>query len=148
MSIGLNTSYTNYYDTYSDSKTESLKDSLASKDLKNSSDEELMEVCKSFESYFVEQMYKAMEKTIDKEEEEDTMLSASAYTDYFGDMLTQEYAELATDESDFGIAKLLYEQLKRNVSEEIVPAKQENKVEQTDTSSDASNADSSTEAQL
>ena len=42
MSIGLNTSYTNYYDTYSDSKTESLKDSLASKDLKNSSDEELM----------------------------------------------------------------------------------------------------------
>ena len=76
------------------------------------------------------------------------MLSASAYTDYFGDMLTQEYAELATDESDFGIAKLLYEQLKRNVSEEIVPAKQENKVKQTDTSSDASNADSSTGAQV
>ncbi len=124
MSVNLNTSYTNYYDTYADNKTEELKESLGSKDLSKSTDEELMEVCKSFESYFVEQMYKAMEKTIGKDEEEDSMLSSSAYTDYFGDMLTQEYASMATEQSDMGIAKMLYEQLKRNVSDEIVPTKE------------------------
>lgn len=75
--------------------------------LENSTDEELMDVCKSFEAYFVEQMFKEMKKTVPQ-----STLS-NEYMDYFGDMLYQEYAEDVTDRGDLGIAQMLYESMKR-----------------------------------
>ncbi|HHV09795.1 MAG TPA: hypothetical protein GXX75_05910 [Clostridiales bacterium] len=80
--------------------------------LNNSSatDEELMEACKSFESYLLEQVFKGMEKTIMKDDEE----KENAYLTQFGDMLYEKYAEAATESQSLGIARMLYESMKRN----------------------------------
>lgn len=77
--------------------------------IKDSSDKELMDVCKSFESYFVEQVFKEMKKTVPENEEN------NEYLDYFGDRLYQEYAGEVTESGDLGIARMLYESMKRNV---------------------------------
>lgn len=91
------------------SNVEALSGSLSNLDKTNSSDEELMDACKQFESYFVEQVLKGMEKTINRAEEDDN--------NYFGmakDMLTQEYASVMTENTDLGIAQLLYDSMKNN----------------------------------
>lgn len=103
----------NYYtssiqQSSSQTKAKSLQNSL--QNLENSTDEELMDVCKSFESYFLEQVFKSMEKTIMKDEDSS---SDSGYTSYFKDMLTQEYASNATETGGYGIAQMLYESMKR-----------------------------------
>lgn len=75
---------------------------------KPTTDEELMEVCKGFEAYLLEQVMKGMEKTIPTEEKK------NQYLDYFGDMLYQEYAKSATETQGLGLAQMLYESMKRN----------------------------------
>lgn len=94
--------------TTTQTKAKSLQSSL--ENLDHSSDEELMDVCKSFEAYFLEQVFKSMEKTIMKDEESST---DSGYSSYFKDMLTQEYASNATETGGYGIAQMLYESMKR-----------------------------------
>ena len=80
-------------------------------DYSKASDEELMEACKSFEAYFVEQAFKALQNMVPESEES----SSGNYMEYFGDTLVQEYAKSATNQGDgFGIAKMLYEQMQRN----------------------------------
>jgi flagellar protein FlgJ len=87
------------------SKQSVLEERLRSKP---ATDEELMEVCKSFESYFLEQVMKGMEKTIPYDDKK------NPYVDYFGDVLWQEYAKSATENQGLGLAQMLYESLKRN----------------------------------
>ena len=50
--------YTDYYSKVASDTKNSKLSSTAKKDLSGSTDEELMEVCKEFESYFVEQVLK------------------------------------------------------------------------------------------
>lgn len=76
----------------------------------NSSDEELMKACKSFESYLMEQVFKSMESTVDKSEEEEN----NDYLNQFGDMLYEKVAEDATDNQSIGLAQMLYDSMKRN----------------------------------
>ena len=98
------------------SATDKLQSSLEKTDYSKSTEDELMNVCKEFESYFVEQVFKALEKMV-PENEDDSSSGVSSYMDYFGDMLTQEYAAAATESDNgrgFGIAQMLYEQMKRN----------------------------------
>lgn len=71
-------------------------------------DEELMEACKSFETYLVEQTIKEMKKTIPKDEEDSDKFG------FFQDMLYSEYAMSITEQGDIGLAKELYESMKRN----------------------------------
>lgn len=105
---------TNYID-YTESAS-NLKDTITSTDYSSATDEELMEACKSFEQYFVEQVFKGMEKTIPKSDDEKSSASSS-YTDMFMDTLYQEYSGMVTERGDgLGIAKMLYEQMKRNYS--------------------------------
>jgi len=85
-----------------------LESTLKDKNTDKMQDEELMEACKSFESYFVEQVIKAMRKTIPNNEEEND------YMNYFGDMLYQKYSENITESGELGIAQMLYESMKRN----------------------------------
>lgn len=95
----------------SNSSTDKLSDTLSG-NLSGASDEELMDVCKDFEAYFVEQVFKEMKKTIPESSDEDS--SMKQLKDYFGDEVIQQYAENAVDSGDFGIAQTLYEQMKRN----------------------------------
>lgn len=80
--------------------------------LNNSSatDEELLEACKSFESYLLEQVFKSMESTVPKSEEEES----SDYVSQFKDMMYEQYAEDASENQSIGLAQMLYESMKRN----------------------------------
>lgn len=106
-----------YDDLYGDASSQStskLQSSLTGTDYSQATDDELMDVCKEFESYLVEQVIKQMEKMVPKSEEDSTM---GKYMDYFGDTLTQELAGNITDSNGgngLGIAQTLYEQMKRN----------------------------------
>lgn len=104
----------NQYASTDYSNVNKLKDTINNTDYSKATDEELMEACKSFEAYFVEQAFKGMEKMVPKDEEESSSMTTS-YTDMFKDKLYQEYAEDATERGDgIGIAAMLYEQMKRN----------------------------------
>ncbi len=86
-------------------KTDQLKEKLKNQ---SATDEELMEVCKSFEAYLLEQVMKEMKKSVSSEEDQNDYLAQ------FGDMLYEEYAEKATEGQGLGVAQMLYEAMKRN----------------------------------
>lgn len=114
-----------YTDLYSkeatNAKNKRLSNSLKEADLSDKTDEELMDVCKQFESYFVEQVLKnAMETFTDGDLTESG--SMSTLTSFYKDKLMTEYAEKITDQQDLGLAQTLYNQMKRNLSSEIKKA--------------------------
>ena len=122
MSMSLDGLYSQYSEMYTSNaakdsvKADKLKDTLASTDYSKSTDDELMKVCKEFEAYFTEQVFKSLERMVPESDEESSS-STSSYMDYFGDMLTQEYAKSSTESNNgkgLGIAQMLYEQMKRN----------------------------------
>ena len=104
-----------YYDTYTKNNVsaDNMKDKLST-DYSTATDDEMMEVCKEFEAYFTEQVFKAMQKMVP---ESDDSSSSTSYVSMFKDTLIQEYAKLMTDSNHgkgLGIAQTLYEQMKRN----------------------------------
>lgn len=111
---GLN-DYTQYNKTGATS--DKLSSKLNSTDYANATDDELMDACKEFEAYFVEQVIKSMEKMIPRDEDSET----SKYLDYFGDNITQELAKTVSEQNDLGLAQTLYEQMKRNYGISEIP---------------------------
>lgn len=81
-------------------------------DYSKAGDDELMDACKQFEAYFVEQMYKEMIKTIPKNE--DSTGSMNTMMDFYKDQMVQNLATETTNQDNLGLAKMLYEQMKRN----------------------------------
>ena len=104
-------------------KTDSLKNSVNGLS-SNSTDEELMEVLKDFESYFIEQMIKQMKETFTNEEEESSL--ASQYTDTFMDYAIEDVADMLLDEVGGSMTQQLFEQMKRNYNIPTVEAVEEN----------------------
>lgn len=92
--------------------TNKLEKTLKS-DLNSATEDELMEVCKDFESYFTEQMFKAMQKMV-PESDDDTSSYTKQMKDYYTDMMVQSMAETSAEGEGLGIAQILYEQMKRN----------------------------------
>lgn len=104
-----------YSDTYAAAANQSaskLQNQLNGADYSAATEDELMDACKQFEAYFVEQMYKAMLKTIPENEE--TSNYTSTIMDYYKDQMVQSIAEETTGQSGMGLAQMLYEQMKRN----------------------------------
>ena len=104
-----------YSDVYANAANQSasrLQDKLQNTAKNAATDDELMDACKQFESYFIEQMYKAMVKTIPQNEE--TSGSTSTTMDYYKDQMLQSIADQTTEQSGFGLAQMLYEQMRRN----------------------------------
>lgn len=95
------------------SSAENLKAKISASDNKDTEDAKLMEVCKEFESYFLEQVYKGMLDTVPT-----TELSSSANNtllDYYKDEFVKEVASNTTSQGEgLGLAQQLYEQMKRN----------------------------------
>lgn len=114
----------NTYKNNASSTTNGLQNSLSS-DFTKASDDELMAVCKDFEAYFVEQMYKSMEKMSKIDPKDEDSSSASAYVNYFKDEMYAQYAK-STAESNggtgLGIAQTLFEQMKRNYGSSNIPS--------------------------
>lgn len=78
-----------------------------------SSDEELLQVCKDFESYFVEEILKEVkEAMIEEDKEEDSSLST--LTDYHMDGVIELVADELVDEVGTNFTQQLFEQMKRN----------------------------------
>jgi flagellar protein FlgJ len=94
--------------TSSTAKADSLEQTLNNVNLDTSEDEELLEACKSFETYFIEQVFKEMKSTVNSSDDD------GEYMQYFGDMLTEQYAQAVTDSEQVGLAQILYESMKRN----------------------------------
>ena len=88
---GLTSAYTDYLtNTADNTKVNALKDTLST-DYSKATDEELMDVCKEFEAYFLEQMFKEMMNTIPKSEESSG--STSNLVDYFKDEMVKTISE-------------------------------------------------------
>lgn len=102
------------YNTYltTDTSADKLSDTL-SQDLSSATDDELMSVCKEFEAYFLEQIFKSMQKMVPEHEYESS--SSKTMMEYYQDELMSQYAKDATDSGEgLGLAQMLYEQMKRN----------------------------------
>ena len=105
------TGATNATNQASTAKSNSLKNSVNGLS-SNSSDEELMDVLKDFESYFIEQMIKQMKETFTSDDEESSM--ASQYTDTFMDYAIEDIADMLLEEVGGNMTQQLFEQMKRN----------------------------------
>lgn len=114
---GIGSVYSDYLtSSATQSKTSTLESKLKSDSYANASDEELMNACKEFESYFLEQVFNAMMDTAKVFSDEEESSYASKMVDYFKDTAVQELTSQATDQNGFGIAQTLYEQMKRQYS--------------------------------
>ena len=88
-----------------------------------STDNELWEACKSFEAYFLEQMFKEMQKSVDAmKPDTGADKSTSTLVDYFKDQTLQDLCATSADMQSNGFAAMLYENLKRTYN---IPAETE-----------------------
>lgn len=103
-----------YQDIYASTTSQSaskLEGKLDS-DYSKASNEELMDACKEFEAYFLEQMFKEMMKTIPSDEE--TSGSTSSMLSFYKDEMVKNLASDSTKQNSLGLAQMLYEQMCRN----------------------------------
>lgn len=113
MDIGnIASMYSDDYASVANQSASKLQDKLQNTAQSKATDEELLDACKQFEAYFIEQMYKAMVKTIPQNEE--TSNATSTMMDYYKDQMIQSIAEETTEQSGLGLAQMLYEQMRRN----------------------------------
>ena len=115
MDIGsINSMYTDYLAS-TNSESASKISKMSDDSLKMASDEKLMEACKEFESYFIEQILKQAKKAFVPES--DSVDGATqTLKDYYQDSLVSEYAKSISDQQgqENSLAQMLYEQMKRN----------------------------------
>lgn len=98
----------------SSSRSDALKNKVSG-DLSGASESELMEVCKEFEAYFVEQVMKEVEKTIPRDEEDEDK-SMSQLKDFYKEEMIQTLAKDVCEHQNLGFAQQMFEQMKRNYS--------------------------------
>lgn len=113
---GIGSVYSDYLTSSASQNKASALESKLDSDYSNSSDEELMEVCKEFEAYFLEQVFDAMLETTKVFSNEEESSYATKMVDYFKDSAVQELTQQATNQNGIGIAQTLYEQMKRQYS--------------------------------
>ena len=109
---GLSSYYSDIMATQAQTAQSQKLQQTVSGDYSNATSEELMEACKQFEAYFLEQMFKEMEKTIPNQDDGDA--STQRLVDYFKDSSIQQLAADSTENNSLGLAQMLYEQMKRN----------------------------------
>lgn len=121
MAVGISGMATGYADYITKNNTDTKVDTLKSKldaDFAQASDEELMGVCKEFESYFLEKVFKSMMDTtkLFSDDKESGDGYAAKMVDYFKDSAVTELASQATQQNGIGIAQTLFQQMKRQYS--------------------------------
>ena len=112
--------YSDVYANAANQTANKLKDQLGNID--KATDDELLNACKQFEAYFIEQIYKGMMKTVPQSDS--TSNYTSMITDYYKDRMLQSVAEQTTERSSLGLAQMLYEQLKRNYGITEIPGRE------------------------
>jgi Rod binding domain-containing protein len=84
---------------------------LDSKNDKTRKEAELKKACSAFESLFIEQMFKAMRKNVQKSD----LLKGGFAEDVFEDMLYGEYSQKMAESDRFGLSKMLYDSMSRYI---------------------------------
>ena len=107
---GMNNAY-NEYLTSSSAQAASRLEGHLKNDYSNAKDEELMDVCKEFESYFLEKVFQEMQKTVSFNGDDST---GNSMVDFFKDQTIQQIASDSTEQNSLGLAQMLYEQMRRN----------------------------------
>lgn len=119
--MDINTSmYTDYLNSTYKSQSANNIEKMSDKSMASKSDDELMKACKEFETYFIEQVFKEMKKSVNFTQSDDP--ASNTLLDYYSDELLNKYASMAADQSENGLAQMLYEQMKRNYSIEEIDA--------------------------
>lgn len=110
---GVSSAYADYLTKQaSGNKASSLQSKLENSG-ESVDEKELMDACKEFEAYFMEQVFNSMLETT-KVFSDDENGYASKMVDYFKDFAVQELCGKVTEGSGLGLANTLYEQMKRN----------------------------------
>ncbi len=103
--------YSDYARSNADATTNKVSN-LTKADYSKATDEQLMDACKQFEAYFVEQVFKEVAKTIPTTEY--TSVGTTTMMDYYKDEMVKKLSEMTTEQESLGLAQMLYEQMKRN----------------------------------
>ena len=108
--------YSSYAQTTKSFAGASLQDKLGNVNA-SSDEDELMGACKQFEAYFVQKIIEQAKSTISEEEDE------GEYMQYFGDIMTEQYANIITESGSTGLAQQLYDSMKStyNITEALRP---------------------------
>lgn len=112
MSMSIDSLNMLYNRAYKADSGNALEGTLQS-DLSKATEDELMEVCKDFEAYFAEQMFKAMQKMVPESSQEQSA-ATKQLQDFYKDEMIKSMAESTAENSGLGLAQTLYEQMKRN----------------------------------
>lgn len=97
---------------------ESAKTSeMTEKKYGGSTETEMLDACKKFEAYFIEQVLKEVKKTIPEPQYSDA--PTSNLVDFFKDNMVQEISTKLQDGSGLGLAQQMFEQMKRNYSNTV-----------------------------
>lgn len=118
---GITSTYNQYLNTQAKDALNKKMENVTSKDYSNATDEELMDVCKQFEAYFLEQVFKQMDKTVIKAD--DSTTPNSNLVDYFKGTAIQDLAAQSTEKNGLGIAQMLYENMKNQGLAKQIPNK-------------------------
>lgn len=112
---GMGSVYSDYLSTQAaqSNKASALQSKLENSS-QNASDEELMDACKEFEAYFVEQLFDTMlESTKMFSDDKDENSYGSKMVDVFKNTALQQLSSQVADSGSIGLARTLYEQMKR-----------------------------------
>lgn len=129
MSISINDSMYGYLTQTAENAGNSasasaVNDTISGID-KNSSEEEMKQAIKDFESYFVEQILKNVQESLKSDEDS----SYSQMTDYFMGTVNEQLADKIVDQVGNRMTQTLYEQMCRNYS---IPQASETEADTTD----------------
>jgi len=107
----LNNDLSNYINqTTKETSNQKEFEKLLDQAINKENEEEIKEACRQFESYFLNQLFNEMRKTIPESE----LFEASHGRKIYEDMLFQEYADEASKGTGIGLANMLYKQLSKN----------------------------------
>lgn len=122
---GVGSVYADYMASQASSqKAGALQNRLENSTALTTTEDELLDACKEFEAYFVEQVFNSMLETTKVFSDDEENGYASKMVDYFKDFAVQELCDQVTSGDGMGLANTLYEQMKRNygIGADIIPA--------------------------
>ena len=135
MSISINDSMYNYLTQTAQNANNSASAGAVNNKIgninENSSEEEMKQAIKDFESYFVEQILKNVRESL----KDDDDSSNAQLTDFFMEQVGQDIADQMVDQTGERLTQTLYEQMCRNYN---IPQAEKTTADMTDAAATAS----------
>jgi len=112
----------NFLDSYSITKKEKIESDnfqkMLDKAIEEKDDKKLKESCNTFESYFLQMMFKSMKSV--SFADEDSVFAKSNAQKIFEDMFEQQICNIAANSNNgIGLSKMLYERLSKDNSSNV-----------------------------